>query len=313
MNNKTYGSRPASRGYVNADGTVSRPKKRSGPPPSNAPQHKARAVYGAPSRPPTPASRPTPPPARRGAGAVSRQNVQMPPRAGQPRAGSRPAATPVQKRPPQGGQRPVQKRNAQPPGRGSGWVYPENSTQGTPSDFERYYRQRRQAELQRERQRREAVRKEVLRQKKLRRKRLAAQIRGVLLRFFIVFLLVCGAAAWGYFSIYYGEPQEKHGAVTYTMGEEDSFEASGATAYYDGVLYIDFTRLATFLDMPMAGSIHYMRFIIPSSQSEDSAGDGTEEYVLFTVGSFTASINGVNMDMAGPCRLVDTAIWVPLS
>lgn len=56
-----------------------------------------------------------------------------------------------------------------------------------------------------------------------------------------------------------------------------------------------------------------MRFIIPSSQSEDSAGDGTEEYVLFTVGSFTASINGVNMDMAGPCRLIDTAIWVPLS
>lgn len=102
MNNKTYGSRPASRGYVNADGTISRPKKRSGPPPSNAPQHKARAVYGAPSRPPAPASRPMPP-ARRTVSTVPRQNVQMPPRTGQPRAGSRPATNQAQKRPPSRG------------------------------------------------------------------------------------------------------------------------------------------------------------------------------------------------------------------
>lgn len=57
-----------------------------------------------------------------------------------------------------------------------------------------------------------------------------------------------------------------------------------------------------------------MRFIIPSDESNDSAGNGTEEIVLFTVGSFTANINGVNVNMTGPCRLAaDTAIWVPLS
>lgn len=195
----------------------------------------------------------------------------------------------------------------------SGWIYPEGGAPQTRSDFERYYRQRRQAEIQRARQRQEAARREALRRKKLRRKKRAAQVRGLLLRFVIVFFIVCGIAAWTYFSIFYGDSKEKSSAITYTMGEEAPFEADGATAYYSGILYVDFTQLAVLLDMPMAGSIHYMRFIIPSAADSDSAGDGTEESVLFTVGSFTANINGVNVNMTGPCRLVDTAIWVPLS
>ncbi len=214
----------------------------------------------------------------------------------------------------------MQKSGQRGPGQGSpagrnssGWIYPEGGTPQTRSDFERYYRQRRQAEIQRARRRQETARREALQRKKLRRKKRAAQVRGILLRFVIVFFVVCGIAAWTYFSLFYGDSKEKSSAVTYMMGKEDSFEADGATAYYDGILYVDFTRLAALLDMPVAGSIHYMRFIIPSAESGDSAGDGTEEAVLFTVGSFTANINGVNVNMAGPCRLVDTAIWVPLS
>ena len=63
----------------------------------------------------------------------------------------------------------------------------------------------------------------------------------------------------------------------------------------------------------MAGSIHYMRFIIPSETEIDSAGSGMEETVLFTVGSSTANINGVNTNMTGPCRLIGTSIGCPLS
>lgn len=309
MNNKPYGSRPAPRGYVNADGTVNRPKKQGGPPPENAAQHKARAVYGAP--PKSPGGRPAPASGRRPsspAGTPARRPAQS----------SRPGANSGQRRP-AAGQRPVQggqrRPNQSPPGgrSRSGWIYPETGAPQTRADFERYYRQRRQAEIQRARQRQEAARREALRKKKLRRKKRAAQARGILLRFSIVFLLVCGVAAWTYFSLFYGDSKEKSSAVTYTMGKEDSFKADGATAYYNGILYVDFTRLASLLDMPVAGSIHYMRFIIPSDEEGDSAGDGTEESVLFTVGSFTANINGVNVNMTGPCRLVDTAIWVPLS
>ncbi|GEM_PF-7032172 len=298
MNNKTYGTRPPSRGHVNRDGTVSRPRQRSGPAPSNAPQYKARAVYGAQQPSASPKG-------KHAAGKAPMPQVRprVPQRGQRPRTAPPPTAFRSAKPHPM--QRPPQQRK--------GWVYPEDGAQNAAFDFERYYRQRRQAELQRERQRRQAAHAQMLRQKKLRRKRLAAQVRGVLLRFFIVFLLVCGAAVWMYFSVYHSTPREKQNAVTYTIGDADPLEVDGATAYYDGILYVDFTRLAAFLDMPAAGSIHYMRFIIPSDRTEDSAGDGTEEQVLFTVGSFTANINGVNMDMAGPCRLVDTAIWVPLS
>ncbi len=307
VNNKTYGSRPASRGYVNADGTVVRPRKPNGPPPSNAPQHKARAVYGA--QPARPAAPPRSMPPRPGTASGGMQRKSMPPR---PQAG-RTAAQPR----PQGTSRPVQKQGASRPTQKptkSGWIYPEGSTGTNPaSDFERYYRQRRQEELRRQRQRQERARQEALRQKKLRRKKRLAQARGILARFIIVFALVCGITAGAYFKIYHKGAVEKYNAVTFTVGKDDTFEAGASAAYYSGVLYTDFTRLASFLDMPMAGSIHYMRFIIPSETEIDSAGSGMEETVLFTVGSSTANINGVNTNMTGPCRLIGTSIWVPLS
>ncbi len=307
VNNKTYGSRPAPRGYVNADGTVVRPKKPSGPPPSNAPRHKARAVYGAaPSRPvpPCPGGMGQPPRPQQG----QRPAVVNPGQKKRPSAGQRPS-NPQR---PHGGQ-PVQKRTAPRPPRKAGWIYPEGGGQRAPSDFERYYRQRRQAELQRQRQIQERMRREALHRKQQRRKKRLAQIRGILARFIIVFALVCGITAGAYFRIYHGGTAEKYTAVTYTVGKNDTFEASASAAYYGGVLYMDFTRLASYLDMPMAGSIHYMRFIIPSEEESDSAGNGMEETVLFTVGTSTANINGVNMNMTGPCRLIGTSIWVPLS
>ncbi len=326
MNNKTYGSRPASRGYVNADGTIVRPRKPSGPPPSNAPQHKARAVYGAQPVRPTAPPRSMPP--RPGTASGGAQRKPMPPRpqAGRPAAQPRPAANPGQKkRPPQGqramrppeGRQPEPKRGTpRPPQRRgkSGWIYPEGAGGVNPaSDFERYYRQRRQEELRQQRQRQERARQEALRQKKLRRKKRLAQVRGILARFIIVFALICGITAGAYFKIYHRGAVEKYNAVTFTIGKDDTFEAGASAAYYGGVLYTDFTRLASFLDMPMAGSIHYMRFIIPSKTESDSAGNGMEEAVLFAVGSSTANINGVNMNMTGPCRLIGTSIWVPLS
>lgn len=320
MNNKTYGSRPAPRGYVNADGTVIRPRKSNGPPPSNAPQHKARAVYGA--QPSYTAASPRRTPPRSGTAPGQTQGKPMPsrkpqttrPQPARPAAPVRqPANAGQKKRPPQG-QRPVQP--ARPPQKQnrkkSEWIYPDGGRSAA-FDFERYYRQRRQEELQRQRQRQERARREALQQKKLRRKKHLAQARGILIRFLIVFLLICGITAGAYYKIYHKGAREKYTAVTYTVGAKDTFEASASAAYYDGVLYMDFTRLASFLEMPMAGSIHYMRFIIPSGESDDSAGNGTEETVLFTVGSFTASINGVNINMAGPCRLIGTSIWIPLS
>lgn len=323
MNNKTYGSRPVPRGYVNADGTVNRPRKQGTPPPGvGVPRQKAHPAGGVrgPAQSPTrrpavPSTRNAPPirPTHQAGKAPARPHGN-----GSRSAPPRPGVGTGQRRPVQG-QRPAQTsspRGPRPSGPGEGrpgWIYPERGGSQNKAEFDRYYRQRRQAEMQRARQRQEAARREALRQKRQRRKKLAAQVRGILLRFAIVFLLVCMVLAGAYFSLFYGNSGEKPGVVTYSMGKDASFEADGATAYYNGILYVDFTRLAALLDMPMAGSLHYMRFIIPSDESSDSAGNGTEEIVLFTVGSFTANINGVNVNMAGPCRLADTAIWVPLS
>lgn len=323
MNNKTYGSRPVPRGHVNAEGTVNRPRKQGMPPPgAGVPRHKTRTAGASPVQ--SPSKRPAGPATRKtGAAPPTRPPLQTGKAPARP-YGNRSAPPPRpgagQRRPVQG-QRPIQTggpRGPRPAGASSvgrpGWIYPERGGAPNRAELDRYYRQRRQAEMQRARQRQEAARREALRQKKLRRKKLAAQVRGILLRFAIVFLLACGISAGTYFSLFYGDSGEKPGAVTYSMGKDESFEADGATAYYNGILYVDFTRLAALLDMPMAGSIHYMRFIIPSDESNDSAGNGTEEIVLFTVGSFTANINGVNVNMTGPCRLAaDTAIWVPLS
>lgn len=328
MNNKTYGSHPASRGYVNTDGTVvrPRPRKSNGPPPSNAQHYKARAVYG--TQPMRPAVPPHSMPPRPGTASRGVQRKPMPPRTqtGRSAAPPRMTANSGQKKRSPGGQHPMHPQGGRPPeqiqrttrppqhSNKSGWIYPE-SVAGTnsASDFERYYRQRRQEELRQQRQRQERARQEALRQKKLRRKKRLAQIRGILARFIIVFTLVCGITAGAYFKIYHRGTVEKYNAVTFIVGKDDMFEAGASAAYYGDVLYTDFTRLASFLDMSMAGSIHYMRFIIPSETESDSAGNGMEETVLFTVGSSTANINGINVNMTGPCRLIGTSIWVPLS
>ena len=210
-------------------------------------------------------------------------------------------------------------RSHRPAAGGSGWIYPETGipAQNFDAEFERLYRQRRQAEIRRQKQRQEAARQEALRQKKLRRRKRLAQVKGILGRFAVVFLLVCIAASGVYFSLFYTNVRERANAVTYTLGAkgetQDVFEATAATAYYNSTLYVDFTRLAAFLDLPMTGSILHMRFIVPVEAGGDSTGTGWEEFVLFDAGSFTANVNGANVDMDGPCRLIGTALWVPLS
>ena len=103
--------------------------------------------------------------------------------------------------------------------------------------------------------------------------------------------------------------------MRYVLDGDASYTASAADAYYNGVLYTNFTKLSEYLSLPVTGTIHYTRYLLPNpvDPSPSAEGSGYEESVLFTVGSFTANINGENVDMAGPCRLAGTELWVPLS
>ena len=56
-----------------------------------------------------------------------------------------------------------------------------------------------------------------------------------------------------------------------------------------------------------------MRFIITDEESEDSAGSGQENYVIFNNGSRSASVNGTSITLDSECRAYDTNFWVPFS
>ena len=137
----------------------------------------------------------------------------------------------------------------------------------------------------------------------------------MLVRFLVVFALTCLGVAVAYFSVFHSRTREFSDSVRYVLEGAPSYTANAADAYYNGVLYTNFTKLAEYLELPVTGTIHYTRFLLPDPDNPvpSAEGSGMEESVLFAVGSFTANINGENVDMAGPCRLTGTQLWVPLS
>lgn len=107
---------------------------------------------------------------------------------------------------------------------------------------------------------------------------------------------------------------EKSKSMTYTVKdtEKNTFTADGTDAYYGGVLYVDFTELGSLLGFSSVGSVDSMRFIL-ADPSEDSAGTGLEEYIIFYNGMRSASVNGTGIIMEGACRTKGLHVFVPFS
>ncbi|MBE6561647.1 MAG: hypothetical protein E7662_11035 [Ruminococcaceae bacterium] len=163
-------------------------------------------------------------------------------------------------------------------------------------------------------ERRKAYEAEMERRRKAERKR----AREVFARRFVLFLIILGILAviaavgfWIHFNRT-NEPSEPL-TVRYTYGGADGGSLSTEEAYRDGVLYMDFTAAAEYLGMSQVGGADGMRFIIPVSDTADSAGEGTEEEVILYENSDLAHVNGQNVRMDGAASLKGEHFYVPLS
>lgn len=153
------------------------------------------------------------------------------------------------------------------------------------------------------------------RRKKRTLARAAAVLRAFAVRLLIVFLLCAVLGFWRYRAVYCSEPGGSGGSVAYSIddGSGTSFEAPTASAWYNGVLYVNFSALYKSFNMAAVGSLDSMRFVVKDDSVRDSAGDGGEQYVIFTDSSRSASVNGTAAVMESRCRVIGKDIWVPLS
>jgi len=145
------------------------------------------------------------------------------------------------------------------------------------------------------------------------KEKLLGKIKKTLIRFGAIFLVVAILFFWWYESEFCSDLPERDGEITFSMADMGSYTASAADAYLNEVLYIDFTAVSKWMGMVSVGSIGCMRFVCTDGISDTSDGKGGEEYVIFTDGSATCVINGVNVAMDGECRVVGGNVWVPLS
>ncbi len=139
--------------------------------------------------------------------------------------------------------------------------------------------------------------------------------RAFAVRLLIFFIITVILGLWWYHSEFYSDIGESGDKVTYYVdnGSGTSVTAGASYAWYGGVMYVDFSALYPQFNMAAVGSLDSMRFIIKLDGVRDSAGVGSEQYVIFTDGSRTANINGSAVVMQSRCRVIGEDIWVPLS
>ncbi len=175
---------------------------------------------------------------------------------------------------------------------------------------------RRQAELLAQKRAYEAKLKREKALAKKRRAEKARMWRTRMLVFFVIFIVVFAIAVLCIFISFNARRSESifdklEGTdyrFIYVFGEEDDeyvkWTQSGSYSLFDGVLYIDFTKLSGEIGMSVVGSGDEIKFV-----TENGA-----ENVKFTVGGSVAEVNGTQYRMdADAKRTAAGAIIVPLS
>lgn len=128
--------------------------------------------------------------------------------------------------------------------------------------------------------------------------------------FAIILLLLAAVTVVG-FILYFNhtDPPEEPTRITFVFGDTES---SSDNALFDGVLYVDFHSLALYLEMTPVGNGDSMRYVI-TDKTTDSAGDGTEEAVVFYRDSDLCLINGQSARLEGKALLSGEHYLVPVS
>lgn len=175
---------------------------------------------------------------------------------------------------------------------------------------------RRQEILARQRARKAALERQRMLEAKRRREQRERAVRvffGRTLVFVIILILLAAIAAvcfWLHFN-HTDEPSEPL-RIAYNFGGAAGETLSEDLARRDGVLYVDFHAVADYLGMTAVGGGDSMRYVVTNAET-DSAGDGTEEDVVFFAGDNLAAVNGQNVRMEGISVLHGDHYLVPVS
>ncbi len=208
------------------------------------------------------------------------------------------------RRPPSGGQTPRRPAGTGAPRKGS--TPPRRPVDPAQRQAEIARRRAKQAEMERRRILEENRRRE-------RRKRAVRVFFGRALVFFIILLFLAAIVAIG-FAIHFNHttPEKDPVRVSYWFGGEEVDPLPEDAAFRDGVLYVDFHNVAEYLHLTAIGGGDSMRYVI-TDEVTDSAGDGTEEDVIFYADSDLAKVNGQQIRMEGKACILSDHYLIPLS
>ncbi len=130
----------------------------------------------------------------------------------------------------------------------------------------------------------------------------------------VIILLILAAVTAVCFWLHFNRTEEpgEPARVTYTFGGSDGGTLTEDLAIRDGILYVDFHAVADYLGMTAVGGGDTMRYVITNTET-DSAGDGTEEDVIFHASNDLVTVNGQNARMDGIAVLHGDHYLVPVS
>lgn len=189
---------------------------------------------------------------------------------------------------------------------------PRNRRNMTEAEY-RAYRRRQAAMAERRRHEMELRRMMEAKEKKRRRQEARRIFFGRLMIFGIV-LAILLLVSVGIFLLFFHHTPDAvpENAVTYAYGGRTTRKVDFATAYdtASGCYYLCFTDLADYLNLAETGTAADRRFLFADADGTDAAGDGREEYIRFPEGASTAIVNGQEVHLDGPTKLIGEDVWV---
>lgn len=200
------------------------------------------------------------------------------------------------------------------------------------SEEERLYRARERAAAAEASRRRAAAREmrrrvelQIKQERKMRRKRQRKIFCGRALVCLIVFavLMLITAAAFAFRFFRSPDSRTSHD-ITYTYGGKELRTVSAEQAFSGNKMYVCFNDVAKYLDYSVTGDSESMKFVLPIiTENEDgeeektysaaetgSAGDGSEEYVMFLNDSRTVIINAQQITLPSETVIYGENVWV---
>ena len=183
---------------------------------------------------------------------------------------------------------------------------------------------RRRRLTQEEMRRREIERKRRLAYEKAQRKKQRKRqfrenmkiLGGRLIVFFIILFIVIAVFGLIFLVFFHSTPDadDTSGKINYYYGGAKVRSVEASDVVSDGSVYFCFNDLADYLGFYESGSADEMKFILSDSDSaaDTAAGDGNEEIVVFYTDNWKVTINGQDISLDTPNKLIDNEVWVSI-